>query len=223
MQKIQIVLIGVFVYTGSSRWLFQPGEDCEPEEGASAFPWHHHCWGEGLSQPSAHLHHKCAACRLSAPRWHHQKRYRADGFTFYALTFICLSVFYLFYFCCLYLQKAQTKCDSLTLFTRAPSISSGDVLLSINGVDLTQLTYNEAVSALKAQTAQAQVVLRVIQTLSEDTEEDTEAVSRDELDPVDDPRDSALNWTPLWTRWLGLPRLQSKSSYQQLWILLIFM
>lgn len=59
---------------------------------------------------------------------------------------------------------------------------------------------------LKAQTAQSQVVLRVIQTLSEDTEEDTEAVSRDELDPVDDPRDSTLNWTPLWIRWLGLPR-----------------
>lgn len=86
------------------------------------------------------------------------------------------------------------------------SVPSGDVLLSINGVDLTQLTYNEAVSALKAQTAQSQVVLRVIQTLFEETEEDTEAVSRDELDPLDDPRDSTLNWTPLWTRWLGLPR-----------------
>uniref|UniRef100_A0A3Q1IS48 Ligand of numb-protein X 2b n=1 Tax=Anabas testudineus TaxID=64144 RepID=A0A3Q1IS48_ANATE len=88
---------------------------------------------------------------------------------------------------------------------RDGTIKRGDVLLSINGVDLTQLTYNEAVSALKAQTAQSQVVLRVIQTLFEETEEDTEAVSRDELDPLDDPRDSTLNWTPLWTRWLGLP------------------
>lgn len=87
-----------------------------------------------------------------------------------------------------------------------PFVSSGDVLLSINGVDLTQLTYNEAVSALKAQTAQSQVVLRVIQTLSEDTQEVAEAVSRDDLDPVDDQRDDSLNWTPLWTRWLGLPR-----------------
>lgn len=59
---------------------------------------------------------------------------------------------------------------------------------------------------LKAQTAQPQVVLHVIQTLSEDTQEETEAVSRDELDPVEDPRDDTLNWTPLWTRWLGLPR-----------------
>lgn len=85
-------------------------------------------------------------------------------------------------------------------------VSSGDVLLSINGVDLTQLSYTEAVSALKSQTAQSQVVLRVIQTLSEDAEEDTEAASKDELDPMDESRDDTLNWMPLWTRWLGLPR-----------------
>ena len=59
---------------------------------------------------------------------------------------------------------------------------------------------------LKAQTAQSQVTLRVIQTLSEDSEEDTEAANKDELDTVDDARDDAFNWTPLWTRWLGLPR-----------------
>lgn len=88
---------------------------------------------------------------------------------------------------------------------RDGTIKRGDVLLSINGVDLTQLTYNEAVSVLKAQTAQSQVVLRVIQTLSEDAEEDTEASNKDELDPIDDPRDDGFNWTPLWTRWLGLP------------------
>lgn len=85
-------------------------------------------------------------------------------------------------------------------------VLSGDVLLSINGNDLTQLTYSEAVAVLKAQTAQSQVVLRVIQTLSEDLEEDAQADNKDELDPVDDPRDDSLNWTPLWTRWLGLPR-----------------
>lgn len=59
---------------------------------------------------------------------------------------------------------------------------------------------------LKAQTAQSQVVLRVIQTLSEDSEEDAEAANLEELEPVDDTRDDTLNWTPLWTRWLGLPR-----------------
>uniref|UniRef100_A0A3Q4N9D0 Ligand of numb-protein X 2b n=1 Tax=Neolamprologus brichardi TaxID=32507 RepID=A0A3Q4N9D0_NEOBR len=87
---------------------------------------------------------------------------------------------------------------------RDGTIKRGDVLLSINGVDLTQLTYNEAVSVLKAQTAQSQVVLRVIQTLSEESEEDAEA-NDDELDIAEDSRDDSLNWTPLWTRWLGLP------------------
>lgn len=89
--------------------------------------------------------------------------------------------------------------------SRASHVSLGDILLSINGVDLTQLTYNEAVSVLKAQTAQSQVVLRVIQTLSEESEEEAEG-NKDELDTMDDLRDDALNWTPLWTRWLGLPR-----------------
>ncbi|KAG7517809.1 ligand of Numb protein X 2-like [Solea senegalensis] len=88
---------------------------------------------------------------------------------------------------------------------RDGTIKRGDVLLSINGVDLTQLTYNEAVSVLKAQTAQSQVVLRVIQTLSDDSEEENNAANKDELDSGDDTRDDTLNWTPLWTRWLGLP------------------
>ncbi|XP_017263853.1 ligand of Numb protein X 2b [Kryptolebias marmoratus] len=85
---------------------------------------------------------------------------------------------------------------------RDGTIKKGDVLLSINGVDLTQLTYNEAVSALKAQTAQSQVVLRVIQTISDSSEKDAEVGNGDELDNMDGQRDS---WTPLWTHWLGLP------------------
>ncbi|KAK7922466.1 hypothetical protein WMY93_009368 [Mugilogobius chulae] len=88
---------------------------------------------------------------------------------------------------------------------REGTIKRGDVLLSINGADLTQLTYNEAVSVLKAQTAQSQVVLRVIQTLSEDSDVEPDTSSNNELDLLDDPREDSLNWTPLWTRWLGLP------------------
>lgn len=97
-------------------------------------------------------------------------------------------------------------------------VTSGDVLLSINGIDLTQLTYNEAVSVMKAQTAQSQVVLRVIQTLSEDTEEDNEAASMDDMNPAEELRDDALNWTPLWTRWLGLPRYNLFEWPQNLFI-----
>ncbi|XP_057706071.1 ligand of Numb protein X 2b [Corythoichthys intestinalis] len=88
---------------------------------------------------------------------------------------------------------------------RDGTIKRGDVLLSINGVDLTQLTYSEAVSALKAQAAQPQVALRVIQTISEDTQEDAEGGGDDRTDSTEDTREDAFNWTPLWTRWLGLP------------------
>ncbi|KAI3351645.1 hypothetical protein L3Q82_020475 [Scortum barcoo] len=98
-----------------------------------------------------------------------------------------------------------TSVQPIGCLHRDGTIKRGDVLLSINGVDLTQLNYSEAVSALKTQTAQSQVVLRVIQTLSEDSEEDTEAANNVELDPLDELRDDTLNWTPLWTRWLGLP------------------
>lgn len=82
----------------------------------------------------------------------------------------------------------------------------GDVLLSINAVDLTQLTYNEAVSVLKTQTAQNCVTLRVIRTIAEEEEQDAEAANQEEMDTVENPREDDINWSPLWTRWLGLPR-----------------
>lgn len=78
--------------------------------------------------------------------------------------------------------------------------------MSINGVDLTQLTYNEAVSVLKTQTAQPSVALRVIRTLAEDEEEEGDAGNKEEQEGGDSPREDDINWAPLWTRWLGLPR-----------------
>lgn len=72
-------------------------------------------------------------------------------------------------------------------------------------MDLTQLTYNEAVSVLKAQTAQAQVVLRVIQTISEDPGDEGEA-AKEAMESVENPREDDADWAHLWTRWLGLPR-----------------
>uniref|UniRef100_A0A4W5NGZ5 Ligand of numb-protein X 2b n=1 Tax=Hucho hucho TaxID=62062 RepID=A0A4W5NGZ5_9TELE len=97
-----------------------------------------------------------------------------------------------------------TSVQPIGCLHRDGTIKKGDVLLSINGVDLTQLTYNEAVSVLKAQTAQAQVVLRVIQTISEDPEIEGEA-AKEAMESVESPREDDANWAPLWTRWLGLP------------------
>nr|XP_015207045.1 PREDICTED: ligand of Numb protein X 2-like [Lepisosteus oculatus] len=87
------------------------------------------------------------------------------------------------------------------------TIHTGDVLLSINGVDLTQLTYNEAVSALKAQASQSSVVLKVVETLSGDPQEEEGSDEEGQEDmEVLEPRDEAISWVPLWTSWLGLPR-----------------
>ncbi|KAI4885357.1 hypothetical protein NFI96_014326 [Prochilodus magdalenae] len=88
---------------------------------------------------------------------------------------------------------------------RDGTIKPGDVLLSINGFDLTQLTYNEAVSALKTQTAQSAVTLCVIRTITEEEEEDGDASNKEEMDTLENPREDDINWSPLWTRWLGLP------------------
>ncbi|XP_033875391.3 ligand of Numb protein X 2-like [Acipenser ruthenus] len=83
-------------------------------------------------------------------------------------------------------------------------IKAGDVLLSINGVDLTQLTYGEAVSALKAHAAQSAVQLRVIETATEQPgeEEDEEEMEEEQAEAG---REEDGNWSPLWTMWLGLP------------------
>ncbi|KAL4631584.1 ligand of Numb protein X 2-like isoform X3 [Arapaima gigas] len=110
---------------------------------------------------------------------------------------------------------------------RDGTIKPGDVLLSINGVDLTQLTYSEAVLVLKAQTAQPTVVLRVVRTIPEGGEEEEEEEEqqqeeeekdeveeqgeeveeggKEEPDKAENLRENQSKWMPLWTHWLGLP------------------
>ncbi|XP_063045850.1 ligand of Numb protein X 2b [Engraulis encrasicolus] len=98
-----------------------------------------------------------------------------------------------------------TSVQPIGCLYRDGNIKTGDVLLSINGVDLTQLTYGEAVSVLKAQTAQPSVALRVIRTLAEEDEEEGDAAAKEEQEGGDSPREDDIHWAPLWTRWLGLP------------------
>ncbi|XP_051514133.1 ligand of Numb protein X 2-like [Myxocyprinus asiaticus] len=88
---------------------------------------------------------------------------------------------------------------------RDGTIKTGDVLLSINGIDLTQLTYNEAVTVLKAQAAQNTVTLRVIQTFADKEEQNGESSSREDMDTPEGLKEDDVNWVPLWTHWLGLP------------------
>ncbi|XP_030066185.1 ligand of Numb protein X 2 isoform X2 [Microcaecilia unicolor] len=78
-------------------------------------------------------------------------------------------------------------------------IKKGDVLLSINGVDLTQLTYSEAVSVLKSNAASHAVVLKALEFLPADGTMDPQEASADTAGEHDSV------WSPLWVMWLALP------------------
>lgn len=77
-------------------------------------------------------------------------------------------------------------------------IKRGNVLLNINGVDLTQLSYGEAVSVLKLNAASSTVMLKVLEL------PDSEAGSTsDEL--LEAGKENSYDWSPLWVMWLSLP------------------
>ncbi|NXE08140.1 LNX2 protein, partial [Lophotis ruficrista] len=80
-------------------------------------------------------------------------------------------------------------------------IKRGDVLLNINGIDLTNLSHSEAVAMLKASAASSVVALKAleVQILEEQpqaNEEQLSTISENEYD---------ASWSPSWVMWLGLP------------------
>ncbi|XP_068160187.1 ligand of Numb protein X 2a isoform X1 [Antennarius striatus] len=83
--------------------------------------------------------------------------------------------------------------------SRDGRIKRGDVLLSINGQDLTYLSHGEAVGTLKASAASPSVQLRVLEVSM------LEEHDRDELLPHTHDSDFDANWSPSWVMWLGLP------------------
>uniref|UniRef100_H2SLD7 Ligand of numb-protein X 2a n=1 Tax=Takifugu rubripes TaxID=31033 RepID=H2SLD7_TAKRU len=83
--------------------------------------------------------------------------------------------------------------------SRDGRIKRGDVLLSINGQDLTYLSHSEAVGTLKASAASPSVQLRVLEVSM------VEEHDHDELLPHTHDSDFDANWSPSWVMWLGLP------------------
>ncbi|KAM4662374.1 ligand of Numb protein X 2-like isoform 1-T4 [Discoglossus pictus] len=78
-------------------------------------------------------------------------------------------------------------------------IKRGDVLLSINGTDLTSLSYLDAVAALKANAASHTVVLKALEfPVGERSGESSEGAAEVMRDP-------GGVWSPLWVSWLTLP------------------
>ncbi|KAK2112621.1 Ligand of Numb protein X 2 [Saguinus oedipus] len=81
-------------------------------------------------------------------------------------------------------------------------IKRGDVLLNINGIDLTNLSHSEAVAMLKASAASPAVALKalevqIVEEVTQNTEEQPSTFSENEYD---------TSWSPSWVMWLGLPR-----------------
>ncbi|XP_059935960.1 ligand of Numb protein X 2 [Mesoplodon densirostris] len=80
-------------------------------------------------------------------------------------------------------------------------IKRGDILLNINGIDLTSLSHSEAVAMLKASATSPTVALEAleVQVVEEDThspDEQPRTLSENEYD---------ASWSPSWVMWLGLP------------------
>ncbi|XP_042541320.1 ligand of Numb protein X 2 [Dipodomys spectabilis] len=80
-------------------------------------------------------------------------------------------------------------------------IKRGDVLLNINGIDLTNLSHSEAVAMLKASAASPAVALKalevqVVEETTQTSEEQPSVFSENEYD---------ASWSPSWVMWLGLP------------------
>lgn len=80
-------------------------------------------------------------------------------------------------------------------------IKRGDILLNINGIDLTNLSHSEAVAMLKASAASPTVALKalevqVVEEATQAADEPPSTLSENEYD---------ASWSPSWVMWLGLP------------------
>ncbi|XP_078401509.1 ligand of Numb protein X 2a [Cetorhinus maximus] len=84
---------------------------------------------------------------------------------------------------------------------REGRIKRGDVLLSINGIDLTCLSHSEAVATLKTSATSPVVILKAleVQTIEEQGQAADEQLSTNNENEYD------TTWSPSWVMWLGLP------------------
>ncbi|KFP86960.1 PREDICTED: ligand of Numb protein X 2 [Apaloderma vittatum] len=80
-------------------------------------------------------------------------------------------------------------------------IKRGDVLLNINGIDLTNLSHSEAVAMLKASAASSVVALKALEV---QIVEEQPQVNEDQLSTISENEYDA-SWSPSWVMWLGLP------------------
>lgn len=77
----------------------------------------------------------------------------------------------------------------------------GDILLNVNGIDLTGVSRGEAVALLK--NVSSSVVLKVLELKECEASEDR---SRDSLNDAPSNMSTPSEWSPSWVMWLELPR-----------------
>lgn len=78
---------------------------------------------------------------------------------------------------------------------------SGDILLNVNGIDLTGVSRSEAVALLK--NTNSSVELKALEMRSCNSQEE-----QDHLPPPEamQATSESGDWSPSWVMWLGLPR-----------------
>ncbi|NXU66651.1 LNX1 ligase, partial [Horornis vulcanius] len=87
------------------------------------------------------------------------------------------------------------------VISRDSRIKTGDILLNVNGIDLTGVSRSEAVALLK--NTNSSVVLKALEMRACEAQEE-----QGHLPPPEDTQvtSESSEWSPSWVMWLGLPR-----------------
>eukprot|EP00072_Mus_musculus_P074416 XP_017176179.1 PREDICTED: E3 ubiquitin-protein ligase LNX isoform X2 [Mus musculus] len=86
------------------------------------------------------------------------------------------------------------------VISRDGRIKTGDILLNVNGIELTEVSRTEAVAILKS--APSSVVLKALEVKEQEAQEDCSPAALDSNHNVTPPGD----WSPSWVMWLELPQ-----------------
>nr|XP_034364893.1 E3 ubiquitin-protein ligase LNX isoform X2 [Arvicanthis niloticus] len=86
------------------------------------------------------------------------------------------------------------------VISRDGRIKTGDILLNVNGIELTEVSRTEAVAILKS--TPSSVVLKALEVKDQEAQEDCSPAALDSNHNVTPPGD----WSPSWVMWLDLPQ-----------------
>ncbi|XP_070471021.1 E3 ubiquitin-protein ligase LNX isoform X2 [Equus przewalskii] len=88
------------------------------------------------------------------------------------------------------------------VISRDGRIKTGDILLNVNGIELTQVSRSEAVALLKS--TSSSVVLKALEVKEREAQEDCSSPAA--LDYSNHNTAPPGDWSPSWVMWLELPR-----------------